>query len=180
MKTCGLGYEMCEEYHSKWVRGRLPCHRFRYLALDRADTFACSDGHDSSRLWVNMSCPYWSSFSWSTTTPRTPLVFVSVADKGVTSEEKSPESKNASRGAGVFGFWRDVTQAVLYAIRHFLSSVKAEKSWDRTADGRKEVQTRSLKPKAGHLTKSQRDAAPKRMRIAKSIPPACGTVGCLR
>jgi hypothetical protein len=33
----------------------------RHLVLEGADTFACSDGHDPSKLWVNMSCPYESS-----------------------------------------------------------------------------------------------------------------------
>jgi hypothetical protein len=35
--------------------------------------------------------------------PYPPWFFVIVADKGVTSEEQSPESKNASRDAGGIG-----------------------------------------------------------------------------
>jgi len=90
MKTWSLGYGVCEEYHSKGVRGCLPCHCFRCLALERPDALARSGGHDPSRLSsflpshslringasrVNMPWLHGPSFSWLTIAFPTPLVF---------------------------------------------------------------------------------------------------------
>jgi len=42
-------------------------------------------------------------------------------------KNRAPESKNASRDPGVPGFGRYITQEILYAGRHFLSSERLKK-----------------------------------------------------
>jgi hypothetical protein len=131
------------------------------------NTFACSDGHDLSRLpsflpspslrvsWgsrVNVSCHCGSSFSWLTITSPTSWFFVNVADKGVKSEEQSSESKNASRDAGVAECGANYYPSNTIRWETFFVKGNATKFRKGSTDGRKISQnTHPYKSRVGHL-----------------------------